>query len=94
MTVCLPTQRTRVRLLVQEDSTCHGAAGSELQLPSPNSGVCVPQLLNPMYLEPMLHKRSHCNKKAEHHNKDKPPLTATRAKPKQSNEDPVEPKIN
>ena len=81
MTVCLPIQRTWVRFLVWEDSTCHGATGSELQLLSPSSGVCVQQLLKPMYLQPMLHnERSHRNK-AKHHNKDKPLLTTTRASP-------------
>ena len=54
----------------------------------------MPQLLKPMHLEPMLcNKRSHCNEKPEHRNKEQPPLAATREKPAHSNEDPMLPKI-
>ena len=65
----LPMQGTRVWSLVREDPTCRGATkpahhnywACALQLLKPaHSRARVPQLLKPMRLEPMLHKkRSH-----------------------------------
>ena len=53
------------------------------------------QLLKPVHLEPVLrNKRSHYNEKPAHHNKEEPPLAATRRKPAGSNKDPTQPKIN
>ena len=46
-----------------------------------------------LILEPVLHKRSHCNKKPMNCNKRIGPLTATREQ-SCSNEDPPQPKIN
>ena len=43
----------------------------------------VPQLLKPVRLEPVLHnKRSHCNEKPAHCNKEYPSLAATRESPR------------
>ena len=58
--VCLPIQGTRVRALVWEDPTCHGAAkpmchkywACALEPMSHNCWARVPQLLKPMHLEP------------------------------------------
>ena len=56
----LPMQGTRVRALVREDPTCHGATKTVHH----NYWACVPQLLKPERLEPMLcNKRSHHNEK-------------------------------
>ena len=77
--ICLPMQGTRVRSLVQEDPTCHGATkpvhhnywACTLEPVSHNYWAHVPQLLKPACLEPMLHnKRSHCNEKHVHHNEE------------------------
>ena len=99
----LPMQGTRVRALVRDDPTCRGATkpirhnywACTLEPTSHNYWVCVPQLLKPMHLEPVLR------------NKEKPPQWETRApqrrvapahrnkrKPKRSNENPTQPKIN
>ena len=44
--------------------------------------ACVPQLLKPACLEPVLHReRSHCNKKLMHHNEEWPLLAATGERP-------------
>ena len=52
----------------------------------------MPQLLKPMYLEPVLHnKRSHHNEKPAHRNKE---TYSSKRKPPHSNEDPVQPKRN
>ena len=51
--ICLPRQGTRVRALVREDLTCHGATKPVRH----NYWARVPQLLKPTRLEPML-----CNK--------------------------------
>ena len=52
------------------------------------------QLLRPTYLEPVLrNKISHYNEEPVHHSEEETPLTETREKPKQSNEDPAQPKI-
>ena len=57
--ICLPMQETRVRALVREDPTCRRATKPVQH----NYWVCVPQLLKPVHLEPMLrNKRSHSNK--------------------------------
>ena len=82
----LPMQGTRVRSLVREDPTCHGATkpvchnywACALEPASHNYGAHVPQLLKPARLEPVL-----CNKRS-HHNE----------KPTHRNEDPTQPKIN
>ena len=67
-------QGTRVRALVWEDPTCCGATEPVRH----NYQACIPQLLKPARLEPVLHnKRSHHNEKAV-----------------RSNEDPMQPKIN
>ena len=55
-------QGTRVRALAWEDPTCRGATKSV----SHNYWARVPQLLKPMHLEPVLHKRSHRNEKPVH----------------------------
>ena len=60
---------TRVRALVWEDPTCHGATkpvghnywACALEPASHNYRACVPQLLKPVCLEPVLcNKRSQC----------------------------------
>ena len=52
------------------------------------------QLLRPTYLEPVLcNKIGHYNEEPVHHSEEETPLTETREKPKQSNEDPAQPKI-
>ena len=75
----LPMQGTRVRALVWEDPTCHGATKpvhhnyctSALEPVSHNYWAHVSQLLKPACLEPVLHnKRSHCNEKPAHHNEE------------------------
>ena len=44
-----------------------------------NYWACMPQLLKPTCLEPVLcSKRSHCNEKPEHRNEEWPPHTTTR----------------
>ena len=77
--ICLPMQGTRVRDLVREDLTGHGATkpvrhnywACALEPVSHNYWAHMPQLLKPACLQPMLHnKRSHRN--------EKPPLAATR----------------
>ena len=63
----LPVQGTRVRVLVWEDPTCHGAAKPMRH----NYWAHVPQLLKPVCLEPVLHnKRSHHNEKPAHRNEE------------------------
>ena len=75
----LPTQGTRVRALVQEDTMCRGATkpvhhnywACTLEPASHNYWGRVPQLLKPACLEPVLrNKRSHCNEKPVHHNEE------------------------
>ena len=63
---------TRVRALVQEDPTCHGATKARgPQLLSLRSRAREPQLLKPARLEPVLrNKRSHCNEKPTHRNEE------------------------
>ena len=83
-------QGTRVRALDWEDPTCrratkpvhHNYWAWTLEPASHNYWACVPQLLNPTCLEPVLHnKRSHHNEKPTHHNEEQPSLTATREIP-------------
>ena len=70
----LPMRGTRVRVLVREDPTRHGATKPVHH----NYWACMPQLLKPVRLEPMLrNKRRHSNEKPVHRN-----------------EDPMQPKIN
>ena len=73
--ICLPMQWTRVRALVQEDSTCHRATkpmrhncwACALEPASHNYWGHMPQLLKPEHLEPILrNKRSHHNEKSTH----------------------------
>ena len=75
----LPMQGSRVRALVQEDPTYHGATKPmghnywvcALEPTSHNYCARVPQLLKPAYLEPMLlNKRSHHNEKPAHRNEE------------------------
>ena len=63
----LPMQGTQVRALVREDPTyCRATKPA-----SHNYWACVPQLLKPTRLEPVLHnKRSHHSEKPTHCNKD------------------------
>ena len=86
----LPMQGTRVQALVQEDPTCRGATkpvrhnywACTLEPVSHNYWARVPQLLKPTHLEPVLrNKRSHCNEKPVHCNKEQPLLTSTRERP-------------
>ena len=77
----LPMQGTRVRALVREDPTSRGATkpvrhnywACALEPASHKYLACVPPLLKPRRLEPMLHNnRSHRDEKPAHHNKDYP----------------------
>ena len=88
--IWLPMQGTWVRSLVWEDPTCHGATkpmchnhwACPLEPVSHNYWTCSPQLLKPTCLETVFcNKRSHCNKKPVHHNKEYPSLAATRQSP-------------
>ena len=72
-------QGTWVWSLVREDPTCHGATKPVshnywawvLEPASHNHWACVPQLLKPTRLEPMIcNKRSHCNEKPAYCNED------------------------
>ena len=82
----LPIQGVRVRALVWEDPTCHRATkpvghncwACALEPTSHNYWACMPQLLKPALLEPVLHKRSHCNEKPAHCKEEWPPLAAAR----------------
>ena len=75
----LPMQGTRVRALVWEDPTCHGAMkpvrhdywAYTLEPMSHNYWVHMPQLLKPAHLEPVLrNKRSHLNEEPTHCNEE------------------------
>ena len=75
----LPMQGTRVWALVREDPTCrratkpmrHNYWACALEPTSHNYWAHVPQLLKPARLEPVLrNKRSHCNEKPAHRNKE------------------------
>ena len=63
--ICLPAQWTRVQSLIWEDPKC--CVRDNL--------ACVPQVLRPAGLEPMLcNKRSHCDEKPMSYNKERLPL--------------------
>ena len=75
----LPMQGTRVRVLVQEDPTCHGATkpvrhnywACALEPVSHNYWARVAQLLKPARLEPTLcNKRRHRHEKPAHCDKE------------------------
>ena len=73
----LPMQGTQVRAPVREDPTCRGATKPARHnywacaLLSLRSRACEPQLLKPVHPEPVLcNKRSHCNEKPAHRNKE------------------------
>ena len=77
----LPMQGTRVRALVWEDPTYHGATklvchnywACTLEPTSHNCWAHVPQLLKPVHLEPMLcNMRSHQSEKPAHCNEVTP----------------------
>ena len=77
--ICLPMRGPWVRALVWEDPTCRGATkpvchnywACALEPASHNDWAREPQLLKPACLEPMLlNKRSHCNEKPAHCNKE------------------------
>ena len=79
LTIHLPMQGTWVRSLVWEDPTCCGATKPmchnywawALEPASHNYWACMPQLLKPTRLEPVLRKkRSHCDEKPTHNNED------------------------
>ena len=70
----LSVQGTRVQSLVWEDSTGHRAGVS--QLLSPHAAAT-----EALTLASLLHKRRYCNEKPRNHNKEQPPLTATRESP-------------
>ena len=72
-------KETWVQAVVHEDPTCHGSTkpmhpnswACALGLASCNYWACVPQLLKLEHLEPVLcNKRSRCNEKPAHHNKE------------------------
>ena len=74
-----PMQGTQVRALVREDPTCHGATkpvrhnywACALEPASHNYWARVPQLLQPVCLEPVLcNKQKPLNEKAAHSNKE------------------------
>ena len=80
-----------VRALVREDPTCRGATkpvrhnywACALEPATHNDCACVPQLLKPVRLEPVLrNKRSHRNEKPTHHNEEKPLLAAPGESPR------------
>ena len=86
----LPMQGTRVRALVQEYPTYHGATkpvchnywACTLEPASHNYWAHVPQLLKPACLEPVLRNgRGHLNEKPAHHHEEWPLLAATRESP-------------
>ena len=68
----LPMQGTRVRALVREDPTCHGATKPMRHNYRASSlEARKPQLPKPMHLEPVLHnKRSHLNERPAHRNEE------------------------
>ena len=70
----LPAQGMQVQSLLQEDPTCHGATKLVPQLISLWSRAQELQLLKLLPLDPVLHKRSHCNEKPAHHKEKRPQL--------------------
>ena len=76
----LPMQVTQVQSLVQKDPTQLRATKPMLH----NYRARVPQLPNPTHLKPMLcTRRSRCNEKLVHGNREEPMLDATRESPAQ-----------
>ena len=66
----LPMQGSRVRALVWEDPTCHGATGP------------VSTTTEPAHLEPVLHNgRGRDSERPAHRDEDWPPLATTRESP-------------
>ena len=61
---CPPMQWPWGWSLIWEDSTCFRATKPMCH----NCWACMPQVLKPVHLEPVLHKRIHCNEKPEHCN--------------------------
>ena len=89
--ICLPMQGTRVRSLVRQDPTCHGATKPmhhncwawALEPASHSYWDRMPQPLKPMCLEPVLrNKRSHRNEKPKHHRESPRTATKTQCSPK------------
>ena len=81
--VRLPVQGTRVRSLVQEDPTCHGATkfvchncwACALEPVSHNYWARMPQLLRPARLEPVLRNGGgRCSGRPVHRGGEWPPL--------------------
>ena len=69
--ICLLMQGTRVRALVWEDPTCHGAAGP------------VSHIAEPARLEPVLrNKRGRDSERPMHRDEEWPPLAATGESPR------------
>ena len=69
--ICLPMQGTRVRALVWEDPTCHGATRP------------VTTITEPAHLEPVLrNKRGRDSERSAHCDEEWPPLAATRESPR------------
>ena len=70
--ICLLVQGTRVRALVWEDPTCHGATGPvSHSCWACASGACAPQQERPRYCE-----------RPAHRDEEWPPLAATRESPR------------
>ena len=81
--ICLSVQGTRVRSLVQEDSTCRGTARP------------LHHYWGPRTPEPVLcNKRSHCSEKPTHSSQRVAPACHSERKPVQSNRVPAQPKVN
>ena len=68
--ICLPMQGTRVRALVWEDPTCHGAT-------RPMATVTEPARLEPV----LRNKRGRDSERPAHCDEEWPPLAATRESP-------------
>ena len=88
--ICLPVQGTRVRALVREDPTCHGAtkpvrhnywACESQLLKHVHSRTYAPQEKPPQWEACALHQRV-------------VPARHNKRKPVRSNEDPTQPKVN
>ena len=84
----------------REESTCNAGDMGLI----PGQGAEIPHAfeqlrshaatIEPKCLEPTLrNKRSHCNEKPTHCNKEQPSLVATRESPCEATEDPAQPKI-
>ena len=74
--ICLPMQETWVWSLVQEDSTCRGAANWRTET------------AEPVRPEPVLcNRRQRRSEKTEHRSQEQAPLNTTWKGPRESNED-------